>query len=67
MMVNYYRVSTLAANISQDAAMAHAFRLSGATQDWPMAGSHVAERFERLAEALGYKIEKITTPELRVA
>lgn len=66
-MVNYYRISTLAAIISQDAAMAHAFRLSGATQDWPMAGSHVAEHFERLAEALGYKVEKINAPELRVA
>lgn len=67
MMVNYYRISLLAAALTQEAAMAHAYEHSGNAIMVKVSGDNAMEELRKIAHELGCRVEKIAEPTLRAA
>ena len=66
-MVNHYRISILAANVAQAAAMAHAYEHSSNTAMAKVYNDNAVDDFVRIAHELGYRVEKIAEHVLRAA
>lgn len=66
-MINHYRISLLAANVAQATAMAHAYEHSSNSDMAKVYSDNAVDDFVRIAHELGYRVEKITAPELRAA
>ncbi|WP_376711087.1 hypothetical protein [Pseudochrobactrum lubricantis] len=66
-MVNHYRISLLAAALTQEAAMAHAYEHSGNAIMAKVSGDNAMEELRKIAHELGCRVEKNAEPTLRVA
>ncbi|KAB0538074.1 hypothetical protein [Pseudochrobactrum saccharolyticum] len=67
MMINHYRISLLAAALTQEAAMAHAYEHSGNATMAQVSGENAMEELRKIALELGYSLEKLPVPTLRAA
>lgn len=65
MMINHYRISLLAAALTQEAAMAHAYEHSGNAIMAQVSGENAMEELRKIALELGCSVEKIAEPALR--